>query len=93
MLTAAAIALIFLTIEALIVSFVVLAIVAGLVYGMHKFRGLLKRVLLQLQGLTYQIYGIVHGISDKIVAPFLWINATYAGVQAMVDSVKRRLSM
>ena len=91
MLTAASIALIFLIIEALIVSLVVLAIFAGLVYGMYKLRGVLKRIFPQLQGYTYQIYGIVHGVSDKIAAPFLWVNATYASVQAMVNGVKRDL--
>ena len=90
MLTAAAIALIFLAIEGLLVSLIPLAIFAGLVYGMRKLRGLLKRILPQVQAITYMIYSTVHDISDKIAAPFLWINATDAYVRTSVRAAKRR---
>lgn len=89
--TAGSIALIFLIIEASIVSLVFLALFAGMVYGMYKLRGVVKRVMPRLQGLTYQVYTIARTISDKIAAPFLWAHATNANVRAVAGNAKRRV--
>jgi hypothetical protein len=88
--TVASVALIFLIIQALVVSLVPLAIVFGLVYGMHKLRGVTVKYMPKAQGITYQIYTITRQVCDKIAAPFLWAHATSANARAAAGSAKRR---
>jgi hypothetical protein len=70
--TAGSIAVIFLTIEALIVCLVPLALLAGLVYGMFKLRrALVLQVLPKGQELTARLYRETRAASDKVAAPFM----------------------
>jgi hypothetical protein len=89
--TGASIALIFLIIESMIFVLIGLAIVGGMVYGMHKLRGVLKRLFPQLQGYSYTAYTTVHGLMDKVITPFLWAQGTNANVRAAANAAKRRV--
>jgi hypothetical protein len=90
--TAASIALILLIIESMLGVLIVLAICAGMVYLMHKLRGVVKRVMPKAQHFTSQVAGTVHDVSNEVAEPFIKANAAVVQVRATVESAKRRLS-
>jgi hypothetical protein len=90
--TAASIALILLIVEALIASVFIFAIFAGMIFLMIRLRMWLKIALPKAQGYTSQINSTTHGVSDKVVSPFMAIHATSAHVRTSARSVRRRLS-
>lgn len=89
--TEASIALIFLIIEAMIFGIVFLALFVGIVYGMHKLRGVVKRLMPKGQALTARIYTTTRQVSDKVASPFIWAHAMNANVRASAASAKRRV--
>jgi hypothetical protein len=90
--TAASIALILLIIESMLGVLIVLAICAGMVYLMHKLRGVVKCVMPKAQHFTSQVASTVHDVSNKVAEPFIKANAAVVQVRATVESAKRRLS-
>jgi gamma-glutamyl-gamma-aminobutyrate hydrolase PuuD len=90
--TAASIALILLIIEMTLGVFIVLAICAGMVFLMHKLRGVLKRALPQAQDFTLKVANVAHDVSNKVAEPFIRVNAATAQARATVDGARRRFS-
>ena len=90
--TAASIALIFLIVETMFAALVFLALFAAMVYGMHKLRGLLKRLFPKAQEITQQVSDITRQVSDRVAAPFLWAQGSAAGARAGVRRAWRNLT-
>ncbi|MCL4507419.1 MAG: hypothetical protein M1140_15580 [Chloroflexi bacterium] len=90
--TGASIALIFLIIETMFVAIVFLALFGAMVFGMHKLRGLLKRYFPKAQQFTRQVYTVTRQISDKVAAPFVWVNGAAANAQATAKGAWRRVN-
>jgi hypothetical protein len=88
--TAASIALVFLIIEMMVGAVIFLAISAGMVYLMHKLRGVVKRVMPRAQNITLLVANKTHDFSDIVAEPFIKAHSATAQARATLDGVKRR---
>lgn len=89
--TARDIALVFLSLEALVVALVPLAILSALAYGVYRLTGLTRIYLRKAQSLAQQAYDVVEAASEAVVSPL--IRASAAGSQAttmMKKLIRRR---
>ena len=89
--TAASIALIFLIIESLLFTFVMLVLVGGVVFAVSKLHGPTKRSLIRGQQLSARILTMTRLASDKVAAPFIRAHAMNAGIHAAGRSAKKRV--
>lgn len=88
--TARDIALIFLSLEALVIALIPLALLSGLAYGVYMLHKLAKVYLQKAQGYAQQAYDAVEQASRKVAEPFIWVHAQASMVTAMIHSLTRR---
>jgi len=88
--TARDIALIFLSLEALIVAFVPLLLFAALAYGVYRLRGLTKQYLQMAQQFAQKAYDYVNRASKTIAEPFIRTRATARMVTTIVNHLVSR---
>lgn len=88
--TARDIALIFLSLEALIIALVPLAILSGLAYGVYKLAQV-ARVYLQLaQVYAQKLHDYVERASSAVAEPFIRVNAAVQGAAMIAQKLTRR---
>jgi predicted RND superfamily exporter protein len=91
--TARDIALIFLSIEALVMALVPLLILVGLAYGVYYLRGLTKQYLQVAQHYAQQLHDYVEKASKAITDPFIRVHSTTQMVLTIMNNLfSRRLS-
>jgi hypothetical protein len=88
--TARDIALIFLSLEALVIALIPLALLSGLAYGVYLLHGLVKVYLQKAQVYAQQVYDFVEQGSKKVAEPFIWVHAKASMVTAMIHTLTRR---
>jgi Sec-independent protein translocase protein TatA len=88
----ASVALIFLIIQTMFATLIILVLFAAMVFGMHKLRQLMVRFMPKAQAFTQKVADVTHLVSDKIAAPFLRINGITANVQGTARGAKRRVT-
>ena len=88
--TARDIALIFLSLEALVIALVPLAIFSGLAYGVYRLHRLAKTGLQKAQGYAQQANDFVKSASDKVAQPVIQAHAVGSQATAMVKKLARR---
>jgi hypothetical protein len=76
------VALIWLLILPIVITLLVFAILAAMVYGLWKLLVLLPGKMYQVQNFFKQVQTIVRNISDKLVEPFLKAHSASASVGA-----------
>jgi hypothetical protein len=88
--TARDIALIFLSLEALVIALIPLALVSGLAYGVYRLHKLAKVGLRKAQVYAQQAYDAVERGSRAVAEPFIWVHAKASMVTTMIHSLTRR---
>ena len=88
--TARDIALIFLSIEALVMALIPLAIVSALAYGIYRLQKAAKVYLQLAQGYAQMAHNTVVDVSHKVAQPVIRVHAAYAAVAAVVTKLLRR---
>ena len=88
--TARDIALIFLSLEALVIALVPMLIIAGLAYGVFRLTGLARVYLRKAQTYTQLAYDYVEKASVAVAAPFIKANSSVRQVTAIVQRLTRR---
>jgi hypothetical protein len=84
------IALIFLSLEALVASLVPLALLALLVYAVHRLRGVVRDGLRVALSYAEKARLTVERASHAIAEPFIMINSKVRMVQAIVQKLFSR---
>ncbi len=90
--TARDIALIFLSLEALVIAFIPMALLAGLAYGVFRLHRWVRSSLHLAQGYVQQAHDFVDEWSERIAQPFIAVHAAASRVGAMLNKVTERLS-
>lgn len=90
--TARDIALIFLSLEALVIALVPLALIGGLAYGLFYLTKLAREYLHKAQGYVQQGYDVVERTSRQVAAPFIKAHAAWSAASALARGVYRRIS-
>ncbi len=75
--------LIFLIIPTMVMAFILLAVLAGLVYGMYRFLRILPPKFFTLQGFFYRVQDRMQKAADKAVEPTLRAKSASAGWQTI----------
>jgi type II secretory pathway component PulK len=88
--TARDIALIFLSLEALVVALVPLAILSALAYGVYRLHRLARIYLQKAQLLAQQAHDYVAGASDSVTRPLIRAHAVGSQAATMVKKLTRR---
>lgn len=88
--TARDIALIFLSLEALVIALVPLAILSGLAYGVYKLAQLARTYLQLAQVYAQKAYDYVEQASTAVAEPFIRVHAAASRVATMVNRLARR---
>jgi len=88
--TARDIALIFLSLEALVISIVPLALLAGLAYGVYRLKKLVKQYLVLAQHYAQQAHTYVERLSKAVVAPLIRVHTQTQMVTSMVKKLVYR---
>lgn len=89
--TARDIALIFLSIQALVVALVPLAIFGALAYGVFKLIGLTRTYLRKAQVYAQQAQYAVERASRAVAEPFIKAHAAWNAASAVLQSLNRRV--
>jgi hypothetical protein len=89
--TARDIALIFLSLEALIIAFIPMVLIAGLAYGVFRLHRWTRTSLQLAQGYVQRAYDVVDEWSEKIAMPFIAIHMAASRVNAMLKKVTEGL--
>lgn len=90
--TARDIALIFLSLEALVIAFIPMALIAGLAYGVFRLHRWVRSSLHLAQGYAQKIDDFVDEWSEKITRPFIAVHTAGSRVRAMLTKVTEGLS-
>ncbi|MBN1250010.1 MAG: hypothetical protein JXC32_20265 [Anaerolineae bacterium] len=88
--TARDIALIFLSLEALVVALVPLVIVGGLAYGVYRLTQLVRVYLQLAQGYAQKAHDYVERASAVVAEPFIRVHGTAKGATTIVERLTRR---
>ncbi len=88
--TARDIALIFLSLEALVISLVPLAILSALVYGVFRLTQLVRIYLRKAQVLAQEAHDYVTRASEAVAQPLIKVHATGSQARTMVRKLTRR---
>lgn len=88
--TARDIALIFLSLEALVMALIPLVLIGGLAYGVYRLHRLTKVYLQKAQVYAQKANDFVEDASDKIAAPFIKAHAIGSMISTMFNSLLRR---
>ncbi|MGC9522524.1 MAG: hypothetical protein ACP5HG_11670 [Anaerolineae bacterium] len=89
--TARDIALIFLSLEALVIALIPLAILSGLAYGVYRLHRLVRDYLRLAQVYAQRANDWVKDRSMQIAEPFVRAHALGAAVTTVTRDMKRRL--
>ncbi|MBN1259830.1 MAG: hypothetical protein JXB35_04035 [Anaerolineae bacterium] len=82
------IALIFLSLEAMVMAVIPLALLAGLAYGIYRLRGLVREYLRLAFSYAEMAREWVEEYSRKVAAPFIWFHARVR----MIETILRRFT-
>ncbi len=82
--------LIFLIIPTMLMAFILLAVLAGFIYGMARFLRFLPPKFYLLQGIFYRIQAGVQRAADKAVEPSLRMKSARAGWQTIKNKLSPR---
>lgn len=88
--TARDIALIFLSLEALVIALVPLAIFAGLAYGVYKLTQITRTYLQLAQSYAQKAYDVVERASIAVAEPFIRVHAASKGVTTVLERLRKR---
>ncbi|MCJ7551804.1 MAG: hypothetical protein MUQ30_19205 [Anaerolineae bacterium] len=88
--TARDIALIFLSLEALIMALVPMVIIFGLAYGVYRLTGLARVYLRKAQAYAQQAYDYVEKASMSVSAPFIKVHSSVRQVTTIIQGLTRR---
>jgi hypothetical protein len=83
------IALIFLSLEALVLAFIPMVLIAGLAYGVFRLHRWTRSSLQLAQGYVQRAHDVVDEWSEKIARPFIAVHATASQVEAILDKVTK----
>ncbi len=89
--TARDIALIFLSIQALVISLIPLAIVGALAFGVYKLIGLTRKYLRKAQVIAQQVQYAVERASRAVAEPVVKAHAAWHAAGAVLHSLNRRV--
>jgi hypothetical protein len=89
--TARDIALIFLSLEALVIALVPLAIFGALAYGVYKLIGVTRTYMRKGQVLAQQAHYAVERASRAVAEPFIKAHAAWEAAVAVVQGIHRRV--
>lgn len=87
------IALIFLSLEALVILVIPLAFLGGLIYGVHRLRPLVKKGLRTALSYAKKAHAAVEQASLKVAAPFLWLYSNYKFITTIIQQLTSRRSV
>ncbi|MCD4738368.1 MAG: hypothetical protein K8R89_03805 [Anaerolineae bacterium] len=87
------IALIFLSLEALIVALFPLALLVALGYGVHRLRPLVREGLQIAFSYVEKARVAVEQASLKVAAPFIWLDSKYQLVKTIIQQLIPRRSI
>jgi hypothetical protein len=90
--TGASVALVFLIIQMIFATLIVLVLFAAMVFGMYKLRQVIVRFMPKVHAFTQKVADAAHLISDKVALPFIWANGISANVQGTVKAARRRVT-
>jgi hypothetical protein len=88
--TARDIALILLSLQALVIALVPLAILSALAYGVYRLHVLARTYLRKAQVLAQQAYGAVDSASEAISRPLIRAHATGSQATTILKKLTRR---
>jgi hypothetical protein len=88
--TARDIALIFLSLQALVIALIPLALFAGLAYGVYRLQKLVKQYLKLGQVYAHKAHGYVEQASRKVVDPLIAVHTTARMTTTMVEKIVSR---
>ena len=88
--TARDIALIFLSLEALVIVLVPVLLISALAYGVYRLTGLTREYLRIAVSYAQQAYDYVEDLSKKITAPFIKMHTRAHQVTTMAQRLKGR---
>jgi hypothetical protein len=88
--TARDIALVFLSLEALVMALVPMVIIFGLAYGAYRLAGLARVYLRKAQAYAQLAYDYVEKASVAVAAPFIKVHSSVRQVTAIVQRLTRR---
>jgi len=88
--TARDIALIFLSLEALVMALIPMALIFGLAYGVYRLTGLARVYLRKAQVYAQLAYDYVEKASVAVAAPFIKANSAVRQVTTIVQRLTRR---
>ncbi len=89
--TARDIALVFLSMEALVIALIPLAILSGLAYGIYRLHRLVRDYLRLAQVYAQRANDWVEDVSKQVAEPFVRMHALAAAVATVARHIKRRL--
>jgi hypothetical protein len=89
--TARDIALIFLSLQAMVIALVPLAIFGALTYGVYKLVGLTRKYLRKAQVFAQQAHYAVERASRAVAAPFIKAHAAWEAAGAILHGLNRRV--
>jgi len=88
--TARDIALIFLSLEALVIVLVPVLLISALAYGVYRLTGLTRESLRVAVVYAQKAYDYVEDLSKKVTAPFINIHARANQVATMAERLTKR---
>lgn len=89
--TARDIALIFLSIQALVISLIPLVLIGGLAYGIYRLNGWVRTYLQKAQVYVQMGHDWVERTTDAIAAPMIKVEATASAATTMFHTLKRMI--
>ncbi|MGC9349800.1 MAG: hypothetical protein ACP5JG_16800 [Anaerolineae bacterium] len=88
--TARDIALIFLSLEALVVALIPLVLIGGLAYGVYRLHRVTKVYLQKAQVYAQRANDFVEEASHRVAAPFILAHSAASMISTMVSNLLRR---
>ena len=81
------IALVFLSLEALVMTLIPLTLIAGLAYGIYRLRSLVREYLRLAFSYLEQAREVVERASHAITEPFIRVRSTLRMIQVLFQNV------
>jgi len=91
--TARDIALIFLSLQALVVALVPLVILSALAYGVYRLCGLTRHYLQVAQSYAQKFHSSVERLSRSLVSPMIRVHTTERMVTTIIHNLVSRRSL
>lgn len=93
MTTARDIALIFLSLEALFVALIPLALLAALAYGVYRLIPAARKYLRLALSYAEQARAAVERMSESVAAPLIWVYSTAQSIRVIIKRLIPRRSV